>query len=112
MLIAWNNSFLAVAVSRLFRIEQVMKNTTLLNGLCRLLGLYFGVAGLIAFLDTISNVLMYWNLRARPYGSLWSLSSLAGPLLEIAIGTFLCFQSRRVVNRLVRNDQLLHSPNS
>ena len=82
-----------------------MKHKSLFNNLCKLLGLYFGVAGSVALLDAAFNIAMYWNLRARPFGSWWSLTSMAGPLIELTAGSFLCFKSRTVADMLVRSNR-------
>jgi hypothetical protein len=82
-----------------------MKHKTLFNNLCKLLGLYFCIAGGVALLEAAFNVVMYWNLRARPFGSWWSLSLVVAPLLEVAAGVFLCFCSKRVSDLLIRSNR-------
>jgi hypothetical protein len=81
-----------------------MKHAPLLSSLSKLLGLYLVVIAATSLLDVGSNVVMYWNLRARPYGSLWSLSSLAGPMLELSVGLFIFLQSRWLAHFLTRYD--------
>ncbi len=87
-----------------------MRHKTLFRLLCKALGIYFGVGGLIGLLGNIAGIIA--TMLSYPYSSgtsmrsYWSSTALQAliSLIELVIGLYLFFDARYVVNLAIPAD--------